>query len=415
MNYLNNFYNHHIAGYRSDLGRFYQWSFIYELGFQMINFFAPIYLYKLGYGLIGAIFFLVVGNIAYLVNRTPISHLIISFGIRKVVVLSAFCWVGFGFIALYIPAISHQLSLNDYATLAGLSFLLHFSLMSYYSSRDYYLSGVVSQTKKYGKNISMYTILSLVSAFLAPIAGGIVAQLYSFKHTVVLGGALMILSLIPILFVKDKRFVQPPKVANHYLHYRAKWQIFKKIDKRKLIGESISLQFLKLGLYWPLYVGLVIFASSPYSSLGILSGVGSLFSVISVYVIGRLVDKGYGRKVVGFSVLLEIGLGISRFFVSTPVGAIGHDIAWKNNHSHRVIAEKWYLAVASNHNQRLGLMDVIMHFRHLFSLLFSVSLLVLVVITPTTQELEMIKYFCAGVTPLAVFIWLLRPDNNQAK
>ena len=230
-----------------------------------------------------------------------------------------------------------------------------------------------------------------------------------------LGGLLLVFSLIPIASVKEKRLILPPKEAQKFLKMENYRKIFKELDKKKLFGESISLLFLKLGLYWPLYVGLVIFATSPYSGLGIITGIGSLFSAISVFIIGRLVDKGYERKIVDFGVWLEIGLGISRFFVQTPVSALAHDIAWKNRHAHRVVGEKWYLNISKNYNEKLALMDVIMFFRHLTAISLSLILLVLIIIAQPEQELEMIKYFCIGIAPLATFIWFLKPNKNTSK
>ena len=253
-----------------------------------------------------------------------------------------------------------------------------------------------------------------IAAFFAPIIGGLVAQIYSFKLTVALGVSLLVFSLIPIMTVKDKRLVLPPKQSGDYLGLKAYWKTLKKIGSRKLVAEAISLQLLKVGLYWPLFVGLAIFASSPYSSLGILSGVGALFAAGFTFIIGRFIDKGYEQKVIGFGVLTEIALGIGRFFVSTPIGAVTHDLLWKNGHAHRMVFDKWYLSIAPSRNEKLGFMNAIMCFRHVVSFLFSSVLLILIIFAPLETELQMIKYFCIGITPLAVLVWFLRPNKRSS-
>ena len=410
--------HNNISSFRShvatdDLGHFYRFIFLHDLGLRMIGVFAPIHLYLLGYGLPLVIGFFLVGNIIYLISRTTISRMIVRFGVRRAILVSNITWIGFVLAVLSLEPVVGQLTINHHLTLILLSAIYHFSLMIYYSSHDYYMNQA-KKPKSIGKNVSTAMIWGMIGSFLGPLIGGILSQKYGFNLTLVLGSSLLLVSLAMLATIRDEDLVRPAEQSKKYINMKQYRQMLRIIDKRQLLVEVVSLQFLKLGLYWPLYIGLVIFANNPYSGIGILAAVTAIVSTTTCFGVGRLVDRGHSRLIMKGSALMEFVMSLSRFFVTTPIGAIIHNIVWQTRHGHRVVVSKWFYQTNDIPADKIiCFQDTIQIVRHLAAAVVSATILVLVILAPPAEQLNMIRYFCIGFGPLAaVFLLFDRPKRT---
>ncbi len=158
-----------------------------------------------------------------------------------------------------------------------------FSLsMSFYWLIRHWFFSVNADYLKIGKQISTLSIMGMIVSFAAPIIGGVLSQLVSFNITFMLGACAGALSAIPVLL-----FYAPPHPRSYgikkiitILHN----QDLKAI-RPAFFWEGISTYLIKTCwvLAFAIFIGNIM-------SLGILTGITTLLSVILTWMAGHWFD-----------------------------------------------------------------------------------------------------------------------------
>lgn len=167
-----------------------------------------------------------------------------------------------------------------------------------------------------GKEIGYVNIMEKVGAALGPLVGGIVASLFGARYTFAVAIGLVLLAIVPLMQTPE-----PTRIRQH-LDFRG-------LSVRKIKWDILSYAFLGIEntlclVLWPLYLSIfVLFDSSVYVRLGLLTTASVVTCIVAAQAIGRLIDKRRGRRLLRYGAISNGLLYLIRPFVSTYFMAFG--------------------------------------------------------------------------------------------
>lgn len=177
----------------------------------------------------------------------------------------------------------------------------------------------VKHSKYGGKELSYINIMDKIGSLIGPIVGGIVATLFSPQYIFLVAVIFLLASIIPLFKTSE------PVQLNQKLD-------FKTLKADKLKNDFISVMALGVensltAMLWPLYLGVfILVGSAAYAKLGILWSFSILASILSAQLIGSLIDKHQGRKLLRYSAIINGLLHIIRPFIGTYPAAFATNI-----------------------------------------------------------------------------------------
>lgn len=297
-----------------EIAELYTSRLLTTFAINIVNLFAAIYLYKLGYSLMfitvfyGILYFIKVPfsyvSAKYVAYYGP-KHGILAAGLMRVPSLIAFMLAPtYGLPAVIIFGVLQQLS----STLYDLSYLVDFSK--------------VKNSEHAGKEIGTMQVIEKIARIASPLIGGVIASLYTPQATIAIACGLFIISAWPLM-----RTVEPTKTRNHLKFEAFPWRM----AWPSLVSESVvGFDFVASGMTWTLFISLYIFQTlgdKMYAALGGLASLGVLVSVVTAWTFGQIVDKHKGGMLLTAGTIVNVIIHAFRPFTTTAAGVMGINIA----------------------------------------------------------------------------------------
>ena len=277
---------------------------------NIVNLFAAIYLYQLGYSfvVIGLCYALWYGlrlpfaplAMKYVAYFGP-KHGVLAANIMRIPSLVAFALVPeYGFWAIMVFGILQQLS----ATLYDLSYLVDFSR--------------VKSVRFAGKEIGTMQILEKIAKITSPVVGGIIATVYGPQVTIIVAAVVFVLAALPLF-----RTIEPSLMRAPLKFAGFPWRL----TRRSIVANfAPGFDFIASGMVWMLFVTITVFSTAGegvYAALGALASIGVLVSIVAAWVFGQIVDRRKGGVLLAVGTITKTVTHLFRPFITTPVGVLG--------------------------------------------------------------------------------------------
>lgn len=299
------------------IGELYTSRLLMIFASNIINLFAAVYLYKLGYSLVSI--GLLYGS--WIALRIPFSvvsakyvayfgpkHSMFVSSLIRIFSLISFALVPFvgeyAFWAVVVFGALQNMSMSMY----DIGYLVNFSK--------------VKNDQHAGKEIGTMAILEKVARVISPLIGGLLATIVSPEAAIIIACVAFAISSAPLF-----RSVEPTRTRNRLKLRGFPWRL----AWSSLVSETaIGFDAVATTILWPLFIAVFVFVGmgeEVYASLGGLASLGVLVSVVAAWMFGRIVDKRKGDVLLVFGVVAKSLLNLFRPFVATAPGVMGVNIA----------------------------------------------------------------------------------------
>ena len=375
---------------------------LHDLGYQMLSLFVLFHLYQLGYSLPAIVGYF----LAFILLRPACQYLgtawVLKFSVQKVILTSSVLKIGFT-VALFSLGAP---SIVGYGLLALIAILDAASFWIYYLVWDIYFTELQDE-KRSGQSISLAWIVTAVASFLAPLAGGLLAQFFGFRLSLAVAAVLLLLSVTPLLLIKRHQLVLTGLRLKEVISLGKTVRLFKRVSKRGLMACMISFLIPNVILpIWLLYLAVAIFADEAYGGLGIIAAAASVLAISISLLTGKLVDKGRYRGILRAGTWGELLFGGLRFFVTGVPSAAAHNLLWQQS-SHNIVAYEWYFEQAKDKADRLAFFQMYSYCQTVVHGLLLVLLIGGLLIFSAHQP-EVLRIACIATACLAPLILGLR-------
>lgn len=300
-----------------EVAELYASRFITVFAVNIVNMFAAVYLYKLGYSIV----FIALLYAMLYAAKAPFSILVAKYaayfgpkhGILVANILRIPSLIAFAF----VPAA------GEYAFWAVLTFGILQQMASTFYDLCYMIDfSKVKHSAHAGKEIGTMQIIEKIAKILSPLIGGAVAAIYGPQVTIILASVMFVVAAVPLF-----RTVEPTHTRSKLKLSGFPWQL----SLPSMVSQSVSgYDFVASGLMWTLFVTLFVFGGlgdSVYAALGGLASLGVLVSMLAAWTFGQMVDRHRGGVLLAAGTIANAVIHLFRPFVSTGAGVIGVNIA----------------------------------------------------------------------------------------
>ncbi|QHN43239.1 MFS transporter [Candidatus Mycosynbacter amalyticus] len=167
-----------------------------------------------------------------------------------------------------------------------------------------------------GKEISFMNIMDKIAAGVSPLIGGVIAWLASPELTMWLAAGLFLVAALPLL-----RTAEPVRVGQKLSFRGFPWRE----TWRSLVANvGVGLDNTTSIVLWPLFLTVVVFASSGssvYAQIGGLATVTLFVGFIASQMYGVLIDRRRGGELLRYATIANSFTHAIRPFIYTPVSA----------------------------------------------------------------------------------------------
>jgi len=171
-----------------------------------------------------------------------------------------------------------------------------------------------------GKELGFLNIMERIGNMAGPLVGGVIATVFGGQVIYLIAIVLLLAGLIPLF-----RTAEPTR-----LNQKLEFKNFK-IDHLKrdfLSYASLGVETTLTNYMWPLFLGLFVFiGTGAYVKLGFITSLSVVISIGSAQLIGRLIDRYQGRKLLRISATINALVHLVRPFVSNLPLALGVNVA----------------------------------------------------------------------------------------
>ncbi len=283
---------------------------------NIVNLFAAVYLYRLGYSLA----FIALFYGVFYVLRIPFALLMAKFvayyGPKHGVLFASLLRI------LSLAAFAFVPVAGEYALLAiaAFGFFQQLSASAYEIAYTTDFSKVKHQAHA-GKEIGTMQMIEKVAKVASPLAGGAIASAWSPQATIILAALLFLASVIPLFATAE-----PTTTRNRLRVSGFPWRL----AAPSLVAQTVvGADFVVSGMVWTLFITVTIFTTlhdNIYVAIGGLASLGVLASVVAAWVFGKLVDKHRGGLLLTLGVIVNTITHGFRPFITTTPGVMGVSI-----------------------------------------------------------------------------------------
>ena len=281
---------------------------------NIVNLFAAVYLYKLGYSVEFIVLFY---GVLYLL-KVPFSivaakyaayfgpkHGILLANIVRIPSMVAFLLVPeFGFWAIVAFGVFQQIA----ATIYDLCYMVDFSK--------------VKNSEHAGKEIGTMQIFDKIARIVSPIVGGVIASVYGPQVTIIVASVMLVVAAVPLF-----KTIEPTMTRNKLRIAGFPWRL----ARSSLAAESvIGFDFVASGMTWTLFMTLFVFENygdATYAALGGLASLGVFIGMIAAWTFGQIVDRHKGGVLLVIGAAANTVIHLFRPFVTSAPGAMGINAA----------------------------------------------------------------------------------------
>ncbi len=281
---------------------------------NIVNLFAAVYLYKLGYTVE---FIVLVYGVLYLL-KVPFSivaakyaayfgpkHGILLANIIRIPSMVAFLLVPeFGLWAIIAFGVFQQIA----ATIYDLCYMVDFSK--------------VKNSEHAGKEIGTMQIFDKIARIVSPIVGGVIASLYGPQVTIIVASLMLVVAAVPLF-----KTIEPTMTRNKLRIAGFPWRL----ARPSLAAESVlGFDFVASGMTWTLFMTLFVFENygdSTYAALGGLASFGVFVGMLAAWTFGQIVDRHKGGVLLIVGIAANMIIHLFRPFVTSVAGVMGVNTA----------------------------------------------------------------------------------------
>lgn len=274
---------------------------------QLLTLFIPIYFWQLGYGIaeIAAFFFVVYFAYFFLIPLG--ARLAITVGYEHAISISMPVNVLFYLSLLLIPSYSWIFYLT--AVLFALAKALYWP--AYHA--DFARFGKDGQR---GRELSIFLVIGQITIFAAPLIAGTILEGLSFGWLFSIGSVLLLLSIIPLLSTKEKKYPQKVRYSDYYKEY------FSKRQRRRFwtylgLGEELVAMTV-----WPVLIFTIV---GDFLVFGGILTAAMLVSAVILLFTGKLTDRIDKVKLMNITTLVYFASWFPKLFIATPLHAFFTD------------------------------------------------------------------------------------------
>ncbi len=300
-----------------EIAELYTSRLITMFAINIVNLFAAVYLYKLGYDLSFIALFYGVFYVLRIPFAVVAAKFIAYFGPKHGILLANL---------LRIPSLG-AFALVPIAGDNALWAIAAFGLFQQLSAAAYDIAyttdfSKVKHAERAGREIGTMLVIEKIARVASPIVGGIIASMWSPQATIILAAVLFAFSALP-LFAS----VEPTATRVKLRISGFQWRL----ALPSVISQSVvGVDYVVSGMVWTLFMTVFIFAGlheNIYMALGGLASLGVAVSMVAAWVFGRLVDRHKGDVLLVLGIVGNTITHLFRPFIGTTTGVMGVSVA----------------------------------------------------------------------------------------
>jgi len=276
---------------------------IQQIGAGLLGLFLPIFLYGFFDFSIQKVIYFYLALYALFGILVPFGAMMMSkIGLKISMIIGSLFFVGY-FVFLFM--LSNNMFFAIFLAIASGVLFRIFYWVPYHTEL-----AKLGHRKSRGKELALlFSVSTLVSVFLPIIAGAI---LNKFDFSVLFLIAIIItgVSIFPILFLK------PVKEKFTYSYFQTFKELFKKKNRKLLlscIGDGA--EFVVGLVIWPIFIFQIL--NGNYLSVGIVSSLIILFTIILRLLIGDLTDRKSKRGIIKAGSIFHALGWIGKIFIAS--------------------------------------------------------------------------------------------------
>lgn len=266
---------------------------------KLIDLFGLVFFIEMGIPVHLALLAWAYTNLIRFVTRPFSLKLIEKLGLKKATIAGSLMYIG----------IFPLLSMIDGPNRMLLIFMTYHGITdSLYWLAHHGWYAATGDEKDRGKQVAVSRVLITLLTVMAPIIGGIFAELVGFYAAYIAGSLSMLFAVVPLLFMHDDGVGEPMTYKN----------AFRKLDRRSisiLLGDGFY--FNGHEFIWPV---ILISLVGNYITFGWLYALEITISLVLYVFIGSYIDKGNGVMFTRITLILGAIVVLGRsLFVDTMV------------------------------------------------------------------------------------------------
>lgn len=286
----------HYLIFNKMLTEFYFMISVRSFAIAMIAIFLPIYVYTIRNSLFDLVLFALFVYISLFTFSPFAAKMISRIGNAHTMLFSVpFMFLFFGMLYFFIPT---ELNIPLLGFLYG--FFEAFFWMGFHDEFS-----TLSKSKKVGKEVGLYRVITIGSKILGPLIGGLIITFFGFNILFIAIIFMVLIGLLPLLLSADIKTKQPFSLKRCFVRKNVPFKL-------PFIGygaATFSTEWL-----WPLVVFLFI---PVYLELGAFGTIVNAITVIGILIIGFKADKISKIKFIKVGSILFSSTLLIRSFVTT--------------------------------------------------------------------------------------------------
>lgn len=292
-----------------ELSEIYTSQMLRSLAASLVGIFVPIYLYKIGYSLTAICFMFLVWFLIRPLWAYISARIIAAWGPKHAIAVSVILQI------IYLTLILTLESRGWPLWLIGIvgSFCYGLYMMAF--QVDF---SKIKHTEHGGKELSYLQMFERIGAVLGPLIGGILATMFDPRYTVAFAILVLFASLVPIFMSKE-----PTRTNQHIDISGFPWRRHR---RDFYVSTAFVLENVVSITIWPLFLGIYVLVANTYAVLGVLTAVSTAIALVTIFAIGKLIDKNHGKRLLNTGAYFNAILHLTRPFVATPLAAFGVSI-----------------------------------------------------------------------------------------
>ena len=288
--------------------RFNIYVFFSTFARNLVEFFIGTILYKAGFSVHEVIFYYMLVQLF----ATLIAYPTILFSKRFDNRIISFVSIGAFITVQVLLNVIHQ----NYLYLIILAFFYALYRICYWMPRRYYNLKVMKK-EKIASSYSIISIVNQVSIIVSSYIGSLFLDFVSIKVLTIISMFIFILSVIGLYKLKFEHEKNDEKIdvlSTLKAIPKSNWYLFASYE------VSALLKFIV-----PMYI--FIYISNNYSTIGLLSLISNIATIVITYIYGKCIDKdkNYYRSCILFVVLiliLKVNVGVKLLFIVSFIEGI---------------------------------------------------------------------------------------------
>ena len=276
---------------------------IQQIAGGLLGFFVPIFLFiYFDYYIQGVILFYGISFLLFGLLLPIGAKTMSKIGLKASMILGSLFLVGY-FVSLFL--LSNNIA---FALILTISFVTLFRVLYWVPYHTEFAETTDDLSR--GKEIAFLVSISTLVSIALPFIAGLIISKFNFSVLFLISVIIASVSIIPILFLK------PVKEKYSHSYFEAFKELFSKKNRKLLFaygGEGA--EFVVGFVIWPIFIFQLL--NGNYLSVGILSSLIVLVSIIFRLAIGRLTDKMDKRKIIRTGSILHALGWVGKIFIQT--------------------------------------------------------------------------------------------------